>query len=74
MRLYQRIEQILFRPVFSREATFEWFLLLFWGVLLTTQPPNVASAPEIPAGTTITGGVALFSRINDDLAAPLVAV
>jgi hypothetical protein len=45
MKLYQRIEQILlqFRPVFRREATFEWFLLLFWGVLLTTQPPAVTS-------------------------------
>jgi hypothetical protein len=45
MKLYQRIEQILlqFRPVFRREATFEWFVLLFWGVLLTTQPPAVTS-------------------------------
>lgn len=45
MKLYQRIEQILLelRPVFSREATFEWFLLLFWGVLWTTQPPGVTS-------------------------------
>jgi len=45
MELYQRIEQILakLRPVFSREAPFEWFLLLVWGVLLTTQPPAVTS-------------------------------
>jgi hypothetical protein len=45
MKLYQRIEQILLelRPVFSREATFEWFLLLFWGALWTTQPPGVTS-------------------------------
>jgi DDE superfamily endonuclease len=45
MKLYRRIEQILleFRPVFSREATFDWFVLLFWGVLLTTQPPAVTS-------------------------------
>lgn len=45
MNLYQRIEQILlqFRPVFSREATFEWFVLLFWGIVLTTQPPGVTS-------------------------------
>jgi hypothetical protein len=43
MKLYQRIEQILLqlRPVFSREASFEWFVLLFWGVLLNTQPPAV---------------------------------
>jgi hypothetical protein len=45
MKLYQRIEQILlqFRVVFSREATFEWFVLLFWGVVLSTQPPAVTS-------------------------------
>lgn len=45
MKLYERIEQILgsLRPAFQREATFEWFVLLFWGVLLTTQPPAVTS-------------------------------
>lgn len=45
MKLYQRIEQILLqlRPVFRREATFEWFVLLFWGVVLSTQPPAVTS-------------------------------
>jgi hypothetical protein len=45
MKLYQRIEQILlqFRPVFRREATFEWFVLLFWGIVLSTQPPAVTS-------------------------------
>lgn len=45
MELYQRIEQIIvtFRPSFSREATFEWFVLLLWGALLTTQPPAVTS-------------------------------
>jgi hypothetical protein len=45
MKLYQRIEQILlqFRSVFRREATFEWFVLLFWGVVLSTQPPGVTS-------------------------------
>lgn len=43
--LYQRIEQIMlqFRPVFRREATFEWFVLLLWGILLSTQPPAVTS-------------------------------
>jgi hypothetical protein len=45
MELYQRIEQIVdkLRPVFSREASFEWFVLLLWGVLLTTQPAAVSS-------------------------------
>jgi hypothetical protein len=45
MKLYQRIEQILLqlRPVFGREATFEWFVLLFWDVVLSTQPPAVTS-------------------------------
>jgi DDE superfamily endonuclease len=45
MKLYQRIEQILhqFRPVFSREAPFEWFVLLIWGVVLSPQPPAVTS-------------------------------
>jgi hypothetical protein len=45
MKLYQRIEQILLqlRPVFSREVPFEWFVLLFWGVVLNTQPPAVTS-------------------------------
>ena len=45
MELYKRIEQIIvkLRPAFNREATFEWFVLLLWGVLLTTQPPAVTS-------------------------------
>ena len=45
MKLYERIEEILvaLHPAFRREATFEWFVLLFWGVLLTTQPPAVTS-------------------------------
>lgn len=45
MKLYERIEQILlqFRPVFGREASFEWFVLLFWGALLSTQPAAVTS-------------------------------
>lgn len=45
MELYQRLEQIVvkLRPAFSREAPFEWFVLLLWGVLLTTQPPAVTS-------------------------------
>jgi hypothetical protein len=40
----------------------------------TSYPTDIASAPEIPAGTTIAGGIALASRLNDDVAAPLVAV
>ena len=45
MELYNRLEQIMLemRPAFSREATFEWFVLLLWGALLTTQPPAVTS-------------------------------
>ena len=45
MGLYTRVEQIIvtLRPVFSREASFEWFVLLLWGVLLTTQPAAVTS-------------------------------
>jgi hypothetical protein len=31
------------RPAFTRETTFEWFVLLLWGVLLATQPPAVTS-------------------------------
>ncbi len=43
--LYQRLEQIMvqFRPVFRREATFEWFVLLLWGIMLSRQPPAVTS-------------------------------
>jgi DDE superfamily endonuclease len=45
MELYHRLEQILkeLRPVFSREASFNWFVLLLWGVLLSTQTPAVTS-------------------------------
>lgn len=45
MALYHRVEQILeaLRPVFRRQATFEWFILLLWGVLLTSQPPAITS-------------------------------
>lgn len=45
MTLYHRVEQILaaLRPVFRRQATFEWFVLLLWGVLLASQPPAITS-------------------------------
>jgi hypothetical protein len=45
MELYSRLEQIMLemRPAFKRETTFEWFVLLLWGALLTTQPPAVTS-------------------------------
>lgn len=45
MQLCQRLEQILeqLRPAFNREATFQWFVLLMWGVLLNSQPPAVTS-------------------------------
>ena len=44
-KLYQRLEQITveFRPAFRREATFKWFVLLLWGILLNRQPPAVTS-------------------------------
>ena len=45
MELYARIEQILkgLRSAFSREAPFEWFVLLMWGLLLGHQPAAVTS-------------------------------
>lgn len=45
MELCHRLEQILgaLRPAFSREASFRWFVLFVWGVLLNTQPPAVTS-------------------------------
>lgn len=45
MELYERLEQIVgeLRPVFSREATFRWFVLLVWGVLLNNQPAAITS-------------------------------
>ena len=29
--------------MFRREASFKWFVLLLWGILLSTQPPAVTS-------------------------------
>ena len=45
MEIGERIEQIIvtLRPAFSRAATFEWFVLLLWGVLLSEQSPAVSS-------------------------------
>jgi DDE superfamily endonuclease len=45
MDLYHRVEQILaaLRPVFRRQAAFEWFVLLLWGAVLSTQPPAITS-------------------------------
>jgi hypothetical protein len=45
MELYDRIEQIIseLRPAFSRETTFQWFVLLLWGTLLSTQSPAVTT-------------------------------
>jgi hypothetical protein len=45
MELCQRWEQILcaLRPAFRREKTFDWFVLLMWGVLLNVAPPAVTS-------------------------------
>jgi hypothetical protein len=65
MELYQRIEQILlqFRPVFRREATFEWFVLLFCGVVLSTQPPAVSRYLNVLGlgGRLLSTGIALAS-------------
>jgi hypothetical protein len=35
MALYHRVEQILeaLRPVFRRQAAFEWFVLLMWTIV-----------------------------------------
>ena len=45
MEMYERIEQIVvtLRPAFSRTATYEWFVLLLWGVLLASEPAAVSS-------------------------------
>ena len=45
MELSERLEQIIIelRPAFSREATFNWFVILLWGVVLSTQPPAITS-------------------------------
>ncbi|NEO96220.1 MAG: hypothetical protein F6K56_41190 [Moorea sp. SIO3G5] len=45
MALYRRVEEILveLRPLFAGFAAFEWFVLVLWGVLLSTQPPAVNS-------------------------------
>jgi hypothetical protein len=45
MELFVRLEQIVMklRPAFSREASFEWFVLLLWGVLLSHQAAAVTS-------------------------------
>ena len=45
MELYKRVDQIIeqLRPAFSRVVTFEWFVLLLWGVLLSTQEAAVTS-------------------------------
>jgi hypothetical protein len=55
MELYERLEQILgeLRPVFRREATFRWFVLLVWGIMVNTQPAAVTSyvnAIDLSAG------------------------
>ena len=45
MNLYQRYEQIILelRPAFSREATFGWFVLLLWGIILNNYSPALSS-------------------------------
>jgi hypothetical protein len=45
MGLSERLEQIVMqlRPAFSREATFQWFVILLWGLVLSTQVPAITS-------------------------------
>ncbi|NJR70373.1 MAG: hypothetical protein HC771_18365, partial [Synechococcales cyanobacterium CRU_2_2] len=45
MELYARLEQILaeLHPAFRREATYDWFIILIWGLLLCHQAPAVTS-------------------------------
>ncbi len=45
MHILRRVDQILsnLRPVFSRHAAYEWFVLLIWGILLCTQNPAITS-------------------------------
>jgi hypothetical protein len=45
MGLSERLEQIVIqlRPAFRREATFQWFVILLWGIVLSTQAPAVTS-------------------------------
>jgi len=45
MHIIPRIEQILtnLRPLFSRQATYEWFVILIWGILLCSQHRAVTS-------------------------------
>ncbi|MBD1842736.1 hypothetical protein H6F89_04800 [Cyanobacteria bacterium FACHB-63] len=49
-------------------------LIVVCGLMALPYPTNAASVPELPAETVITNGIAPASRINDDLAVPLVAV
>jgi hypothetical protein len=41
----ERIEQIIksLRPAFSREAAFEWFVIIVWGILLCNRTPAITS-------------------------------
>ena len=45
MDLVERVEQILqeLRPVFSRQAAFMWFVLVFWGIVLVDREPALTS-------------------------------
>lgn len=45
MYLIRRVEQILSNlpPAFSRHATYEWFVILIWGILLCTQHRAITS-------------------------------
>ncbi|MEM1395694.1 MAG: transposase [Cyanobacteria bacterium P01_H01_bin.150] len=45
MHYYRRVEEILrnLRPAFSRDAAYEWFVVLIWGILLCTGYPAITS-------------------------------
>ena len=45
MHIQGRIEEILrnLRPVFSRHGTFEWFVIIIWGIMLCIQSPAITS-------------------------------
>lgn len=45
MGLSERLEQIVIqlRPAFRREATFQWFVILLWGIVLSPQAPAITS-------------------------------
>ena len=45
MHTQERIEEIIksLRPAFSREAAFEWLVIMVWGILLCNRAPAITS-------------------------------